>query len=263
MIIPPALVAGTFAVACLVSIAVIIYVAWRGSRPSTFFSEAVSETYEMDLPGFEIDQYYELKDKLQEQVETMVGGELVDRPDGTRAPWTHKLAPEEKLSLQHSLMRRLVKIIERLDKVQRDKPENWKLWRGKLVTEEYWNSLLEAEKVVGEEVDICLAEAEEVEPGWKEHIFQQAVQFWRMDKNQEIEKKEIKEAVKQEKKNVKKEEKAKVTEVKMAEVDKIRQEKAAEKAMEKLLREEEAAEKAEKKNKSKAPDSGKVKAKKK
>merc|ERR1719482_1600050 len=85
--------------------------------------------------------------------------------------WVRELSAEERMMLKRQLVKRLVADIDRLDQVQRDKPGNWKLWRGKLITERYWNSLLDAERLVGEEIDACVAEAEELEPGWREHVF--------------------------------------------------------------------------------------------
>jgi len=255
-VLPPTLVAGCFLVAASISLAVIIYIAWRGSKSSEFFSEALPDMYELELPDAEINMYYDMKDRLQTQVGAEFGA------DGVAAPWAHKLQADERLSLQQALMRRLVKDIERLDQVQKDKPGNWKMWRGKLITEHFWASLCDMERLVSEEVDSCLAEAEELEPGWRDHIFQQAVQFYRMDQQHQVEKKEVKKAAEKEKKNKVKEARAVITDVKKVEEDKIREEKAAEKAMEKLLREEENAAKKDKaKGKEKA--AAKPKAKKK
>lgn len=252
-VLPPAIVAGCFIVAVVTALAAMAYVIWRGEKPSGFFSEAVAERYVMELPEAEINAYFDLKEKLQAQVG------VEDAPDGGIMPWAHKLAQDEKLPLQQALMRRLVKGIERLDQVQKDKPGNWKLWRGKLVSENFWNSLVDAERVIGEEIDSCLGEADELEPGWREHIFPQAVQIWRMEKQHVMEKKVHKKAVVQEKKQVLKDERKKVVDVRLAEEDKIRQEKLAEKMMEKLLREEEMESKKDKKAKSAAKPKAKKK----
>merc|ERR1712032_876722 len=113
--------------------------------------------------------------------------------------------------------------------------------RGKLVSERYWGSFCEAEAIVDEEISSCLNEAEELEPGWREHIFPQAVQIWRRQKQFEMEKRDQKKAVEHEKKKKEKEQKRKEVEERMKEEDKQRQERLAEKNMEKLLREEERA----------------------
>merc|ERR1711920_857765 len=150
--------------------------------------------------------------------------------------WVQRIPPEEKQHLKQALMKRLVGCIDPLDQVQRDKPGNWKLWRGKLVSERYWTSLVDAEKMVSEEIDACIAEADELQPGWRQVIFQQAVQIWRQQKQELGEKKEkVKEKV-QEKKAAEKEIRRKEQEKKQEEEDKIKQERLAEKAMEKLLR---------------------------
>merc|ERR1712060_532540 len=90
--------------------------------------------------------------------------------------WVQRVPLPEKQILKNALMKKLIGCIDPLDQVNRDKPGNWKLWRGKLVSERYWNSLVDAEKLVHEEIEACIAEAEELEPGSRGHIFPQALQ---------------------------------------------------------------------------------------
>merc|ERR1712039_1049627 len=123
--------------------------------------------------------------------------------------------PEERMGLKQALMKRLVACIDPLDQVNRDKPGNWKLWRGKLVSENYWNSLVAGEKLVHEEIEACIAEAEELEPGSREHIFPQALQIWRRQKQEIGEAKARQKEKVQEKKAVVKEERRKVVEKKL------------------------------------------------
>jgi len=249
-------VIGGFLVAVATALALMAYLAWRGSKPSSFFLDAVRTTYDLELPETEIDAYYELKERLQRHYapDATGGASLISSsstttdavaassPDETsESSWVHKVPQEERGVLQKALMRRLVCCIDKLDQVQRDKPGNWKLWRGKLVSERYWGSLCDAEKLVSEEIDSCIAEAEELEPGWRQHIFPQAVQFWRMQKQHEMDKLAHKKAVDHEKKKKEKEHNRKKVEERLKEEDKQRQERLAEKAMEKLLREEELA----------------------
>jgi len=259
MAIPPAIVAGVFLVAAVVAAVVMVYIAWRGSKATDFYSEVVSERYNLELPEVEIDAFYELKDRL----EATVGVE--DAPaegsgDAPPTPWAYKLPQEDRQALAEALMRRLVRTIDRLDQVQNDKPGNYKLWQKKLVSEQFWASLVDAERLIGEEVDSCMAEADEIQAGWREHIFHQAVQAWRREKQQVAEKKDAKKAVVAVKKEKLKEVRRVVVEAKQAEDDIIRQEKLAEKMMEKLLREEENA---SKKDKDKSKGKEKAKAKKK
>lgn len=271
---PPIIVIGGFLVAVAAALALMAYLAWRGSQPSEFFVDAVHSTYDLELPEVEIDAYYELKDRIQRQHGggAAEGGAPDAAADGAAAgadgqapetSWVQSVPPEELQILKKALMRRLVSCIDKLDQVQRDKPGNWKLWRGKLVSERYWSSLCDAEKAVSEEIDSCVAEAEELEPGWRQHIFPQAVHFWRIQNMQEMEKKVQKKAVLDEKKEKVQEQRKKEMEERQKEEDKLRQERLAEKAMEKLLREEEKAASAKAKAKPKAKSDPKQKAKKK
>jgi len=229
------------------------YLTWRGSKPTDFFQEAVRTRYDLALPEDEIAAYFDLKDRLQTKYAAENEQEAeADTEDG----WISKVPGEELSDLQRALMRRLVGCIDKLDQVQKDKPGNWKLWRAKLVSERFWSSLCEAEQLVSQEVDSCIAEAAELQPEWKDHIFPQAVQCWRMQKQHDLEKKAAKKAVVHEKKQKEKEVKRKVVEKKLEEEDKQRQERLAEKMMEKLLREEEAqSAKTKGKNRDAAPKS--------
>lgn len=262
---PPILVIGGFLVAVAAALALMAYLAWRGSQPSEFFVDAVRTTYDLQLPEAEINAYYDLKERLQQQHEgdAPPSGAASAGEDGAEEPsWAQNIPPEERQILKKALMRRLVCCIDKLDQVQRDKPGNWKLWRGKLVSERYWSSLCDAERLVSEEIDACVAEAGELEPGWRQHIFPQAVQFWRIGKQQELEKEAQKKAVETGKKEKEKEIRRKEQEEKQKEEDKIKQEKLAAKAMEQLLREEENAKskaKAKAKADAKQKNSGKKK----
>eukprot|EP00929_Paragymnodinium_shiwhaense_P056811 TRINITY_DN28448_c0_g1_i2.p1 TRINITY_DN28448_c0_g1~~TRINITY_DN28448_c0_g1_i2.p1 ORF type:complete len:264 (+),score=103.66 TRINITY_DN28448_c0_g1_i2:109-900(+) len=237
--LPPVFVAVCFMICSTAAAAAMLYVTFRGSKPSDFFSEAVKSSYEMVLPQEEIDAYFELKDKYVE-----AAGSRAEATGDELPPPAHRFMLTDQLTeLKKALMRRIMASIDRLDQVQRDKPGNYKLWREKLVSEHYWATLCEAEKIVGEEIDACCAEADELEPGWKPYIFRQAVQMWRMTKQREFEKK----MEKKEKQSVKKQKvqalKAVELEAKQAVVDKEKQEREAAKMMAKLIAEEEKAEK--------------------
>merc|ERR1712039_1079330 len=176
---------GVFVVAVAVALAIIAYMTWRGSKTNPFFIEAVPETYVVNLPYADIDAYEDLKEKLQRSYapEALGNGHEKSSSSGEASSlWAQKVPPEERMGLQQALMKRLVACIDPLDQVQRDKPGNWKLWRGKLVSERYWTSLVEAERLVSEEIDICVAEANVLEPGWSSQVFQHALHIWRKKK---------------------------------------------------------------------------------
>lgn len=265
MAIPPVIVAACFFVAAIVALGLMAYIAWRGAKPSDFFQDAVAARYDLELPEQEINNYYDLKDRMRQQAEE-AGATPADVEDDSAAdsgavarpePWVRNLTQQQRLVLQNALLQRLVSGIDKLDQVQRDKPGNFKLWRGKLVSEQFWNSLLDAEKLIGEEIDSCLVEADEIAPGSREHIFPHAVHVWRSQKQQLTEKKAAKKAVELVKKQPAKDLRNKEVEEKKAAEEKLRAERQAEKAMEKLLREEEHASKAKpSKGASSVPKSG-------
>merc|ERR1740121_3109245 len=233
------------------------YLAYKGAQPSSFFSEAVNGIYDLELSEPDIEEYCRLKETLLEKYAPEHAATIAEHAElgETAKPmerWTPKVPEEERTSLNKALMRRLVSCIGKLDQVQRDKPGNWKLWQSKLVSEQFWSSLLDAERMVSQEIDACILEAEELEPGWREHIFHQGVQCYRMHKQQEhqkqVETKAVVDAEKMKRKEVKDEVKAKEREEKRKEIEKkleiarkVQEEKNAEKMMEKLLKEEEAA----------------------
>ncbi|CAE7757059.1 unnamed protein product, partial [Symbiodinium pilosum] len=98
--------------------------------------------YQCELSHAEINAYFELKDRLRQQKAPDAPAES-DDPEEQDAWVRQMLTQEERRVLQQALMRRLVSCLDRLDQVQRDKPGNYRLWRGKLVSERYWASLLE------------------------------------------------------------------------------------------------------------------------
>jgi len=262
MAFPAVLIGAVFLVAVAGVLGTIVYLTWKGNKPSSFFEETVKEYYDCELNEADIDAYYDLKDKLQSQYapDYPEQAEKAKEEGTTIDRWTSKVPKEDRAALQKALMRRLVSCIGKLDQVQKDRPGNWKLWQSKLISEGFWQSLQDAEKTVSQEIDSCIAEADELEHGWKEHIFQQGVQVYRVQMQQEFNRTQAKKEVFDAKEAAKKEEKRKEVE-KRLEVERQAQEaKNAEKMMEKLLREEE--QESAKKGKAKAAP-GKAKPKKK
>lgn len=282
MAVPMALVAVAFLVVVGAALGLMAYLAWKGNKPTDFFTEAVGTTYTAaDLSQAEIDAYYDMKDELQQkyapeyaaQAAAVAAAEEAGEEVPALERWTLKVPQEQRTELQKALMKRLVTDIGKLDQVQKDRPGNWKLWQTKLITERFWSSLLEAEKTVSQEIDECIAEAEEIEPGWRDHIFPQAVQIYRMQRQQEYEKQAREQAQKQalseqkqaannaeqaktkaisdRRKEMEKEVKRRQAEAAKTKQEKEMEENAAKKAMEELLKEEEDAE-AAKKGKKKA-----------
>eukprot|EP00933_Yihiella_yeosuensis_P009021 TRINITY_DN114789_c0_g1_i1.p1 TRINITY_DN114789_c0_g1~~TRINITY_DN114789_c0_g1_i1.p1 ORF type:complete len:256 (-),score=73.52 TRINITY_DN114789_c0_g1_i1:131-898(-) len=228
--------AGIFFAVVAIAAGLMAYVAWKGNKHSDFFADAVQSTYSVQLDEAAIDAYFDLKDRMRKQ---RAPDAPADDEDNT---WIRSvLVPEERRILQHALMRRMVAIFDKLDQVQKDKPGHFKLWQQKLCSEKVWQSLLEAEQMISEEINSCQNEADVLEPGWKDHIFGQAVQIWREARRQEELQKQAKKAHEKEKKGLRSEKKKEEKSEQVREEDRKREEKAAEKAMEALLKEEEAA----------------------
>lgn len=261
-----ALVGGLFLLVLGGALAAMAFLSWRGSQPSDFFAEAVAPKYELEMAETEINLYYELKERMRQKRAPEVspdddGGGGTDEDGEAREPWLQRLKDEERTILHKSLHRRLVCCLDRLDQIHKDKPGNWKLWREKLVSEAFWESFCEAEKIVGEEIEFCLAEADRIFPGMKEQVFSHAVQHWRMTKQKEEEKKA--KTTEGDAEGAAQEAGAPEKSQKTEEEDRKQQELAAQQAMEDLLKEEEKQQKKDKKAAAKPTAAGKAKAKKK
>lgn len=231
-------IAVAFFLVIAIAIALIVFLIRRGEdNKSNWFSEHVSKDYELNLPMEEINQFYDLKERILGKFidEAALNGTTDESVEIT----ARSLPDHSKQILKNALMTRMVKDIDRLVQVQKDKPGNYRLWHHKLVSERYYASMCDAERELSEEIDQCLEEAEEMEPGWKEQVFQHAVYLWRQDKARLHEKKHIKKQNLNAKKEIVREEKKKEDEIKKKKEEEEKQRVAAEKAMEKLLKEEE------------------------
>lgn len=262
MAMPPVLVGLAFLLAVLGALGIMAYLAWRGAKASEFFLDEVKETYVLPLPEEEIVAFYDMKDKLYDQFADGQDGaiDISNWKDG----WMVKVPPALRQTLKEALMRRMVKTIDRLEKVEKDKPGFRNLWSKKLMSEKHWNSFLEAEQAVRDEIESCITEAGEIDPAWHGEFWPLALHMWRMKKQEEDHKKQEKKLKENEKKQKEKEERRKEVEARQAEEDKKKQERLAEKAMEQLLRDEEMESKSKKAQaKAKSTTTAKAKGKKK
>lgn len=243
MVAPVVVIGFLIALLSAVGLAVLAFLSWRSSQPSSFFLESVEKEYKITLPETEINAYL----KMKAQQELMYNSDVPPRPEEEVDPtaekespdpdgvhWVQKIPEEKRNVLQRALLNRLVATITTLDQVQRDRPGNWKLWRRKVVSEHFWTTFCDAERRVGEEINECIMEAEDLLPGsgWKDNIFTQAVEHWRIRKREE----KVAKDEKKQRDEVGRRQQNELREVLEA---KQRQEKNAEKARKQLLREEE------------------------
>lgn len=246
--LPPLFVAGLFFVAAVTAVGVMAYLAWRGSKPSDFFTETMSDRYDVKLPIALINGYEQLKEKLQAKVEQSLPA---DADGEDESLWVQHLSREDQDSLKEALLKRLEKTIEVLDRVQRERPGFWKLWREKLVSETFFNSLCDGEHEINHQLQQCFLEARElapIEPGWadQDYIFQLGIHRWRSGQRDVAIKKDQKKVAELVKKEKEKEARREEVEKRLEEERRLKEERDAEKAMEKLLREEESTSKKDK-----------------
>ncbi|KAL7463406.1 hypothetical protein ACHAXS_003775 [Conticribra weissflogii] len=231
-----ALVVVTFAV-------IFIFIQIRKKRSTAdvddFFSNLDGDKFNLKLPAA-VDEYYEVKGKCE------ADGWVPGQSPGPTPSTHHRM-------LAQALMKRCIADIPIVTHIQSESAGMNKLYSQSMCSVKQWKSYQAAEAMVSAEVEEVRAEADEIEPGWSQVIWRQAMQYHQMLKQkQEQEEKaklaqqkalaekaradeEKKQAEKAKYDAVKKkvdEEKAK----KMTEEEKV---KAAEKAAQELIKQEE------------------------
>merc|ERR1711962_765282 len=103
------------------------------------------------------------------------------------ADWCKHLNEKELVVLKTALRKRMYRNIDCLAALERDKPGKYKLWRHKLVSEEVWDSLQRVEDSVTKEIDECTLEADELQAGWGQDLFQEVLESWRSDQQRQME----------------------------------------------------------------------------
>lgn len=203
-----------------------------------FFSQLDGEKFNLKLPAA-VDEYYAVKAKVEES------GWQPGQPSGDQG----QSGPQRVLA--QALMKRCIADIPLVTHIQKESAGMNKLYSNSMCSVKQWRSYQAAETLVSSEVDEVRAEAEEIEPGWSQVIWRQAMQYHNMLKQRhEMEAKAL--AAQAEKK---KEEEDKVLKQKKAEDDKRNKELAAERAAQELIK----AEEREKESKSAFGNSGGMK----
>ena len=86
--------------------------------------------------------------------------------------------------LKALLVKRLIAVIEPLQKLQIDRSGLHVLAGRKLISDEYYNDFQHSEKLLNSEIEYCFMEAEYIEQGWSKTIFETAINFWRLSMRQ-------------------------------------------------------------------------------
>uniref|UniRef100_A0A7S2S0P4 Uncharacterized protein n=1 Tax=Eucampia antarctica TaxID=49252 RepID=A0A7S2S0P4_9STRA len=189
-----------------------------------FFSDLDGEKFNLNLPAA-VDEYYEVKDKCEDN-----GWEPGKPPTNQQeaASGPHRV-------LAQALMKRCIADIPLVTHIQKESAGMNKLYSQSMCSVKQWKTYQAAEAMVSAEVEEVRAEADEIEPGWSQVIWRQAMQYHNMLKNRhEIEAKQLAAMASK---------KAEQLAVKEAELNKEENEKKkiddAEKAAEELIKQEE------------------------
>lgn len=184
-----------------------------------FFQQLDGEKFNLKLPDA-VDEYYAVKDKIIE------GGWV---PGGQS-----KEAGPTRL-LQQALMKRCIADIPLVTHIQKESGGMNKLYSHSMCSVKQWRTYQAAEAMVSAEVDEVRAEADEIEPGWSEVIWRQAMQYHQMLKQRHDTEAKAK-AEQDEKKRMEEE---KVLKKKREEEEARNREIAAEQAAQELIKQEE------------------------
>lgn len=197
-------------VAILLGVLFFIYKRKSHEDDDEFFDNLDGEKFNLKLPA-EVDEYYAIKDQC------LSSGWVPGTPPDKANPSNHHRM------LAQALMKRAIGDIPIVTHIQKESSGMNKLYSQSMCSVKQWRSYQAAEAMVSAEVEEVRAEADQIEPGWSQVIWRQAMQYHTMLKQKhEMEQKAAAEAAAK-KKELTAEEKA----------------KAAEKAAEELIKEEE------------------------
>lgn len=115
----------------------------------------------------------------------MQGAQIDITPERAFKIIREALADDERKKLKTALMHWLIAVIDVLAQVEKDRPGAARLAEKRLVSDEYWEGVQEAFGGIHEAIEEINKEADELEEGWSQAIFPQALQFWRLQKFRE------------------------------------------------------------------------------
>lgn len=213
----------------VIAIAVIWIFFWFRRRKESevsdaFFSDLDGEKFNLKLPAA-VEEYYEIKAKCEK-----AGWEPGQAPSDGQPP---KSGPHRVLA--QALMKRAIADIPIVQHIQKESAGMNRLYSQSMCSVKQWKAYQAAENMVSAEVEEVREEADQIEPGWSQAIWKQAMQYHNMLKQKhEMEaKKQADEAEKRRVEEAKKSaEKKKVDDAKAREL-------AAEKAAAELIKMEE------------------------
>jgi len=149
-----ALICAIVVLAVILALAVAIW--WPKGGGNGLEMLGVRPTYPRVLrPQSRINSYYEVKDKLKSQQAKSAEGDDV---------WMNALPPQDKDMLKYALMQRAIGDMAALQKVDSDARGYWRLFSKGIISSAFWNSVVEAEKELTQELESVKTEASLIEP---------------------------------------------------------------------------------------------------
>jgi len=211
----------------IISITAFVIIRQRKARAEAedFFTQLDGEKFNLKLPAA-VDEYYKIKEKALEQ--GWSPGQKVEIGPAAAASGPHRIVAQ-------ALMKRCIADIPLVTHIQKESAGMNKLYSQSMCSVNQWRSYQAAEAMVSAEVEEVRAEADEVEPGWSQVIWRQAMQYHNMLKQRhEMESKAMAEAAEK-----KKAEENRILAEKKKIDDKKAKELAAERAAAELIKMEE------------------------
>jgi len=132
-----------------------------------FFAALDGEKFNLRLPE-EAENYRQIKEKCEAAGYEPGSGVPADVQTNPNNP--HRI-------LAQALMKRAIADIPLVQHIQKESPAMNKLYSKSMCSVKQWRNYQAAEAMVSAEVDEVRAEADELEPGWSDLIWRQAMQY--------------------------------------------------------------------------------------
>lgn len=139
------------------------------SNGEDFFENLDGDKFNLQLPAA-VDEYYAIREKCEAQGWTP--GKPPANPQGQQSG-PHRV-------MAQALMKRCIADIPLVTHVQKESTGMNKLYSQSMCSVKQWKAYQAAEAMVSAEVDEVRAEADEIEPGWSQVIWRQAMQYHQM-----------------------------------------------------------------------------------
>lgn len=144
----------------------------KNAEVDDFFSNLDGDKFNLKLPSA-VDEYYDVKGKCEAD-----GWEPGQVAEGGQPSGHHR-------QLAQALMKRCIADIPIVSHIQRESAGMNKLYSQSMCSVKQWKSYQAAEAMVSAEVEEVRAEADEIEPGWSQVVWRQAMQYHNMLKQKE------------------------------------------------------------------------------